>query len=487
MALGIRQPILVGGLTLTAGAWMVNWIHPGAIHAGESLLWGAIAVGSGLWWMRQSKSRSLDLFAAAPVLDRASVEQSLAQVDAWLQRLHQEVELNQPPASALGALREQLIALRSGLDRQTLRLAIAGAKTSGKTTLAQHLSPVSGSDATFPYPMDIIDLPTDAAPSSDLAAADLVLFLVTGDLTDSDLTRLKQLQQDQHRILLTFNKSDHYLPDERPLILQQIRERVLGLVPVQDVVAIAAAPACLKVRQHQSDGTVQERLEQPTADLTALTERLDSLGMAAIPALVLATTDRQARHLTAAVKAELHRLRRDRALPLIEQAQWIAAAAAFATPIPSLDLVATASVTAQLVMDLGGVYRQKLSLDQAKTIATTLAETMVKLGLVEVTSQAIAPLLKSHALTFVAGGAVQGVSAAYFTRMAGLSLVEYFEEQETLEDGDRGLHLDRLAQKLKAIFQETQRSAFAQTLVNQALQRLKPASGAPLVAAEIRS
>ncbi|HEY9646398.1 MAG TPA: YcjF family protein, partial [Chroococcidiopsis sp.] len=178
------------------------------------------------------------------------------------------------------------------------------------------------------------------------------------------------------------------------------------------------------------------------------------------------------------VQTALNRLRRDRALPLIEQAQWIAAAAAFANPVPSLDLVATAAINAQLVVDLGAIYQQSFSIEQGKVVAGNLAGQMVKLGLVEITSQAIAPLLKSHAVTYVAGGVMQGLSAAYLTRMAGLCLVEYFEERSLNPSASAPFQLDRLIQSLKAVFQANQRTAFLQTLVKQGLSRLVPDANA---------
>jgi hypothetical protein len=69
---------------------------------------------------------------------------------------------------------------------------------------------------------------------------------------------------------------------------------------------------------------------------------------------------------------------------------------------------------------------------------------MLKLGLVEVTTQTIGSILKGNAFTYVAGGAVQGVSAAYLTRLAGLSLIEYFQEQEVSEATGQGFNLERL-------------------------------------------
>ncbi|GAB4132342.1 MAG: DUF697 domain-containing protein [Cyanobacteria bacterium J069] len=495
----IRRPLVVGSVGLTASAWLLQLGHPTGAHWGEPIVWGAIALGGGLWWLKQQQpAPKLDTDAAP--LDRTAVEQALNALEPLLDQLEQELAM--PAKSADGAVtlslqsglrdvaprrwRDRLAALRTELDRDQLNVAIIGGKSVGKTTLAQRLTadwlpsvPQTVTLTDTPALFDALDATSEIAIA---AAADLVVFVASGDITDSEFQVLKELSRQHQRIVLAFNKQDQYLPGDRPLILQQIRERLLGQVPVQEVVAIAAAPAPLKVRQHQPDGTIQETLEQPAPDLAPLTERLTGIISVAGPQLVLNTTLRRAAALKANILASLNQLRRDRAMPLIEQAQWIAGAAAFATPMPSLDLLATGAINVQMVMDLGKVYQQAFSMEQAKAIATTMAETMVKLGLVEVSTQAIAPLLKSHLATFAVGGALQGVSAAYLTRVAGLSLVTYFEEQSptAAPAGEFALKRDRLIQSIKAVFQNNQRTDFLQTLVQQAAKQLAPATTQPV-------
>jgi hypothetical protein len=251
-----------------------------------------------------------------------------------------------------------------------------------------------------------------------------------------------------------------------------------GRLAAEDVVAIAANPAPVKVRQHQPDASVQEWIEPQTPDITSLSERLSQIVTQEAQQLVWASTMRAAVALKTEVKAQLNRVRRDRALPVIEQYQWVAAAAAFANPVPALDLLATAAISAQLVKDLGEIYQQKFSLQQAQTAAKTLGSLMLKLGLVELSTQTIGSILKGNAFTYIAGGAVQGVSAAYLTRLAGLSLIEYFQEQEESEKAVTGqpFNLERLGQKLQAVFSSNQRGAFLQGFVKQVMGRLVPAS-----------
>jgi uncharacterized protein (DUF697 family) len=273
---------------------------------------------------------------------------------------------------------------------------------------------------------------------------------------------------------LVFNKQDQYLPDDRAVILYSLQHKMQPMLAAQDIVAIASAPNSLKVRQHQTDGAIEEWLEQRQPEISPLTQRLASLLQQEAQQLVWATTNRLAQELKVEGKTILNQIRRDRALPVVEQYQWIAAAAAFANPVPALDLLATAAINAQLVMELGTVYQQKFSLEQAQAVAGTMGSLMLKLGLVELSTKAISTVLKTNAVTFVAGGVVQGVSAAYLTRLAGCSLSEYFQQQEVAIDAETGLNLDRLGQALQNVFQQNQQVAFLQGFVKQGLGRLSP-------------
>lgn len=472
-----RRPILIGGLGLTAGAWLLHGIDPAVMHFGSTAVWGAIAVGSGIWWLKSQMPKSLQPeLVRLQTIDRTLVEQAFATVEARLAQLQQELATTDADPT-LQPLQHQFAALKAQLNRQELQLAVLGSRAVGKTTLVNALNlDISQSETATKTSTDLAEatLRPEEALNQDVVNADLVLFVVTGDLTDSEYQTVQQLVQNHHRVLLVFNKQDQYLPADRPVILQQLRQRLQDLIPAEDLLAVTAQPAPVKVRQHQADGTVQERIEQPQPDLGALQERLDTVLTTQTESLILATTYRQAQALTATVQTQLNQVRRLRALPIIEQYQWIAAAAAFANPLPSLDLLATASINAQMIVDLGALYQQPFSLDQAKNVTGSLASQMVKLGLVEMASQAITPLLKSHALTYVAGGTLQGISAAYLTRLAGLSLVEYFEEQSQATEAASGFKLERLTQKLKQVFQENQRTAFLQNLVKQGVSRLVP-------------
>jgi uncharacterized protein len=468
MATKLRKPILVAGMGLCLLLWLWDSLHDKLIAVGEWSIWGAIALGTLFWMLQKNSSNKLAPAILSP-LKRETVEEAIARAQNAIATL--EVEAPQD----ISSLKQQLAQLPESFNRQTLQLAIAGAKGTGKTALKQVLESQKKLAENIKW---VETAPFFAATEENTAketalASDLVLFLTTGDLTESERQMLEQMIRLHQRIVLLFNKQDRYIPEEKEEILQQLRQRVREIIPAEDVIAIASAPNSVKVKQHQEDGSVREWMEVQPAQIEPLSDRLKQILSQKRNQLVLNATWREAMNLKEKAKTILNEVRRERAIPAIEQYQWIAAAAAFANPVATLDLLATATVNAQMFVDLGAIYQQKFSLSQAQTASGTIGKLMVQLGVVELSTQTIGSLLKSNAVTYVAGGAVQGISAAYLTRLAGLSAIEYFQEQEIgIASGD-GLNLERLTQKLKQVFEANQRSSFLQSFVKQAVVRFQ--------------
>ncbi|MBW4622142.1 MAG: DUF697 domain-containing protein [Cyanosarcina radialis HA8281-LM2] len=495
MALALRRPILVGGIILSFGLWMLESFQHSLMDMGEYVVLAAIALGAGCWWFQSHKVASIDLSPLAAPLARETVEGEIDRANLAIDQLESETS----DAEAIASLRQQVAKVTADLERQELHLVVAGGKNMGKTALIKELEsnwlPQQHRKITFTETPALF-VATDEAkedkkssPSPPLPLSpspfpcDLLLFLIAGDLTESEFQLLQQAAAEHQRMLLVFNKQDQYLPEERALLRQQLQKRTAGILKPEDVVSIAAAPGQVKVRQHQADGTIKEWMEQPNSDLLNLAPRLGDILTQERQQLVWASTWRSAVALKAEAKEILNGVRRDRALPVVEQYQWIAAATAGANPVPALDLLAAAAINAQLVMDLAAIYQQKFSFSQAQTMAETLGKLMLKLGLVELSTSTIASILKSNAVTFAAGGLVQGVSAAYLTRLAGLSSIEYFQAQEPNAESHL-LNFDKLGETLQKVFQQNQRLALLQSFAQQAAARILPASLQPQAAIE---
>lgn len=474
MVVKLQRPILVGGLGLSFSLWILQSWHDSIVQLSEFGLFGALAVGGGLWLFQKNRPQDSLEALNGIVVDRAMVESAIATTETVINQLAIEAENH----IALETLRAKVAQLLLELDRQEIKVAVTGGKSVGKSTLIQVLESSSWQE-TQPK-VSFWETPplfreagenSDAAILAAVQKSDFVLFLTNGDLKDSEFQSLQQLKAANQPTVLVFNKQDQYLADERATVLLSLKQRI-----AENVVATSASPIPLKVRKYEADGIVQEWMEKPAADIQQLTDQLSEVLTENGQQLVWTTTFRTAKLLKAEAKNWLNQTRCDRATPIIEQYQWITAGAAFANPVPALDLLATAAINAQMVMDLGNIYQQKFSWEQAQTVAGTMGSLMLKLGLVELSTKAVSIVLKSNAVTFVAGGVVQGVSAAYLTRVAGLSLVEYFAQQEIALDSGNALNLDKLRQTLQNVFQRNQQMGFLPEFVQQGVKRLLPQS-----------
>ncbi len=478
MTVRLQRPLLIGGIGLTLGLWGLDSVAHSLSGVGDLVTVGTLAAGGGYWWYSQ-RGRQSQVPSAQIDIDRAALDRILSQVELVIGQLERE----SPNVAQIESYRHQLIQAQTNLTKLDRQIVITGGQKVGKSSLLKLLTTDPVPSAT---PLRYIETPalfgngaqSDAATATaeQLALnADLVIFLTNGDLTATEYNYLTALRQAQQRVLLVFNQADRYLPAERSLILHKLQSIVTGTIGSADTISTTTAPTPIKVRKMQADGTALETLETPPADIDSLNHQLTHILATESEKLVWANTYRQIGATQTVAKTALNRVRRDRALPAIEQNQWIVGATAFANPVPALDLLATAAVNAQMVVDLGAIYQQKFSIDHAQAAAGAMGSVMLKLGLVEVCTQTVSSLLKTNAATFVAGGLVQGLSAAYLTRIAGLTLVEYLAAQDLVApEPARAWNLDRLGTTLQQVFQANQRVAYLQTVVKQGIERLQP-------------
>ena len=96
------------------------------------------------------------------------------------------------------------------------------------------------------------------------------MFVVDHDLTRADCQTTFELARRGKRLIVALNKKDRFTEEDREAILAKLRERLAGVVPAEDIVAVAAAPAPVQVRVRKPDGTTETVLEVEPPDLEAL-------------------------------------------------------------------------------------------------------------------------------------------------------------------------------------------------------------------------
>ncbi|MGK7941018.1 MAG: DUF697 domain-containing protein [Crocosphaera sp.] len=458
MTVHIKKPILVVGLGISLLLWLGESLHQEIMAIGEWGVLSLMAVGTGLWWWQKQGEKKPSFTAISP-LTLAEVKQSISQAEQTLEYIRKE-----NPDHNLSDLENQLQQLPQKLNNSSMTVGLVGNNKSGKTSLQKQIK-----KSGILRDVDWIEQNLSENISSQL---DIILCLITGDLTDSQWQIIKKCHQQHQRCLIILNKQDQYSLEDKEIILQQIKQRSNTIIPDDDVMAINSIPTKQKIRQYQGDGSYKEWVDNKQANIAVLTTRLEGILNQEKQQLMWAKVWREAEAIKQQGKEILNQIRRNYAIPIIEKYQWIAGAAAFANPVSSLDLLATAAINGQMIVDLSRIYQQKFTLSQGQTLSGTIAQLMIKLGLVELSTHAISSLLKSNAITYVVGGATQGVSAAYLTRVAGLSLVEYFQEQPLNPDKNQTLDIDKLSNKIKYIFEQTRRSEILQTFVKQTVAKL---------------
>ncbi len=479
MAVKLQRPILVGGIGLSLLLWLLDSVQNSVAEFGGTAMLGIMAASLGVWLLKRPKSLPPQKPTIIPSPTKEAAEEAIATLTTTIDKLALEVEginKSEKVSNDISQLRQQVVTLTQELEREELSIVITGNQGVGKTALTEILksqwistnSPkVEFSDIT--WQSEWITKNQDAQVNP-LSPYDLILFLTTGDLIDSEFQALSKITTFGQRFILVWNKQDLYLPDQKPQVLQKIKETLSTINSEESLVGISARPNSIKVRKYQEDGTIQESIEQPLPEISEVTEKLNQILEQEKEKLVWATTTRKAEIVRLEAKNILNQIRRERAIPVIEQYQWIAAATAFANPVPALDLLATAAINAQLIVDLSSIYEQKFSLEKGKQVAGTMAELMVKLGLVELSTKTLTTILKSNSVTFVAGGAVQAVSAAYLTRVAGISLVEYFATQTD----SNSVNVEKLGKIIQSVFSKTQENNFLKSFVTQVMSHVLP-------------
>jgi uncharacterized protein len=435
-----------------------------------------------------SRPRSPQITLPSNVLQdkTAAAQETLQAVQQQVSHIQDEV--------ARQALLDRSQTLQDSFARRELRVVIFGTGSAGKTSIANAiLERIAGNMAdritgqvgatmgttelgqTYRFQLKTIDRQIQITDTPGIlesgiagtdrerlarqlaAEADLLLFVIDNDLRQSEAAALRSLVEIGKRSLLVFNKTDLYPDADLEIILNQVQQRVQGWIRPEDLVAIAASPQPLRLDTGE--------LYQPEPQIIPLLRRiaavLRSEGETLIADNILLQSQRLGEEARQLIDAE----RLQQAEKIVDRYQWISAGVVSVTPLPVVDLIAAAAINAQMVVELGRVYGCEINLERGKELAISLAKTLVSLGVVRGAIELFSVALQTNVATFLIGRAVQGVTAAYLTRIAGKSFIEYFRRDQTWGDGG-------ITEVVQQQFQLNRRDEFVRLFVRQAIDRV---------------
>ena len=83
----LKRPILVGGVGLSFSLWMLESWHDKVMQFGEFSLLSLLALGGGLWLIKQNLPKRTEEQLDEMAIDRATVENTIAQSEIAINKL----------------------------------------------------------------------------------------------------------------------------------------------------------------------------------------------------------------------------------------------------------------------------------------------------------------------------------------------------------------------------------------------------------------
>ena len=200
-----------------------------------------------------------------------------------------------------------------------------------------------------------------------------------------------------------------------------------GLIDSEDVISSSAAP--------QSIPKPGSKPFQPKPEIEMLLRRLAKVLHHDGEELLADNILLQCRNLGDQGRELLNRQRKKEAQGCIDRYSWISSGVVAVTPLPGFDLVGTAAVNAQMVMEIARIYGVQLTKSRAQELAVSVGRTLAGLGIVKGGVSVISTALNLNLPTLLAGKALQSVAAAWLTRIAGASFITYFQRDQDWGDG----------------------------------------------------
>ena len=398
---------------------------------------------------------------------------SLLQAISWYTSLRRH--WNHPPNVELqAAVRRDLQSLKSALeklDQKVIKIAAFGLVSRGKSAVVNALlgqkvlqtGPIHGvtqwpksirwTPPSGKVQVELIDTPgldeiegqARAQMAREVAyQADLILFVVAGDITRTEYQALCELRQSHKPLILVFNKIDLYPEQDRETIYRQLQQLGTGSTDLQqalstnEIVMVAAEPQPVQVRVEWPDGRVTEEWEPPPPHIEELRQKIlkvlnrEGRSLLSINALF------QARNAEVSIAQKTLEIRQEEAEELIWKYSKYKALAVAVNPIAVLDILGGMITDLTLIRALARLYGLPITSYEAAKLWRKILISSGGLLLGEMGSSLMLGFGKSAAaavsvdsptaITAYAGTAVaQGAIAGYGAYAVGQVAKEYLK------------------------------------------------------------
>ncbi|MBD2497103.1 GTP-binding protein [Nostoc sp. FACHB-280] len=265
--------------------------------------------------------------------------------------------------------------------------------------------------------LDEVDGDTRAALAEQIAKqADLILFVISGDMTKIEHQALSQLREAGKPIILVFNKVDQYPAADRLAIYEKIRdERVKELLTPLEIVMSAASPL-VKTAVVRSDGSRGLQLRPGNAQVEELKLKILEILQREGKALVALNSMLYADTVNEQLVQRKLLIREQNANQLIWKAVMAKALAIALNPVTVVDILSSIAIDIALILGLSKLYAIPMTEAGAVKLLQRIALSMGGIGVSELLANLGLSGLKT--LLGISAPATAGVTLAPYVTVA---------------------------------------------------------------------
>ncbi len=361
-----------------------------------------------------TQESQLDLDQALLELEQYQADINYHQAQASLQKLLQQLDLTPDEAAALGATLGDLESMLVKLQEGVVHIAVFGLVGRGKSSLLNALlgqdwfatGPIHGvtrsseravwldddsGNVKVVLPglgqsrVELIDTPgldevggeaRQALAETVAQQADLILFVISGDMTKLEHQALCELRQASKPIVLVFNKVDQYPDADREAIYCKIRdERVKEILTPDEIVMVAAAPLVPKLINHP-DGHIRAELTPGPPQIQDLKLKILQVLQKEGKALVALNTLLFADDVNEQITEYKMAIREHQANQLIWKGATAKALAIALNPVTMVDIISSLVIDLAMIQALAKLYGLEMTRAGATQLLQKIALTM---------------------------------------------------------------------------------------------------------------
>ncbi|AFY43095.1 GTP-binding protein [Nostoc sp. PCC 7107] len=232
--------------------------------------------------------------------------------------------------------------------------------------------------------LDEVDGDTRAALAEQIAKqADLILFVISGDMTKIEHQALSQLREAGKPIILVFNKVDQYPTADRLAIYEKIRdERVKELLTPLEIVMSAASPL-VKTAVIRPDGSRGLQMRTGHAQVEELKLKILEILQREGKALVALNSMLYADTVNEQLVQRKLLIREQNANQLIWKAVMAKALAIALNPVTVVDILSSIVIDIALILGLSKLYAIPMTEAGAVKLLQKIALSMGGIGVSE--------------------------------------------------------------------------------------------------------